>query len=184
MKKIQSLFVRNYNGNRQVINEIVPGSEWVLNGEGTATVKWDGTSVLIQYGVLYKRYDAKKGKPLPNGFIPAQEPDEVTGHYPGWAPCDENAPEDQYHFEAFTRKHNEDGTYELVGPKIQGNPEGLTCHELFRHGDTPIYGVPLSFDGIRDFLKNQNIEGIVWHHSDGRMVKIKKKDFGFKRNSK
>jgi hypothetical protein len=28
---------------------------------------------------------------------------------------------------------------------------------------------------------DHNIEGIVWHHSDGRMVKIKAKDFGIKR---
>ena len=183
MKKIPSLFVRDYDGNRQVINDVVPGSEWVLNGEGTPTVKWDGTSVLVNDGVLYKRYDAKKGKPTPPNFIPAQEPDEVTGHYPGWVPVLRSLPEDKYHIEAFDMKSDwENGTYELVGPKVQGNPEGLSCYELFRHGDAPLFGVPLDFDGIKEFLKAQNIEGIVWHHPDGRMVKIKKKDFGFKRN--
>ena len=28
--------------------------------------------------------------------------------------------------------------------------------------------------------KGHVVEGIVWHHPDGRMVKIKRKDFGFK----
>lgn len=75
----------------------------------------------------------------------------------------------------------DDGTYELCGPKVQGNPEGLPSHTLIRHGEMTIGGAPLTFDGIRDFLATQNIEGIVWHHPDGRMVKIKTKDFGLRR---
>jgi hypothetical protein len=31
-----------------------------------------------------------------------------------------------------------------------------------------------------DGQTHKDIEGIVWHHPDGRMVKIKKKDFGYK----
>jgi hypothetical protein len=34
MKKIISLFKRDYEGNRQVYNEVVPGAEWVTNGGG------------------------------------------------------------------------------------------------------------------------------------------------------
>ena len=37
-----------------------------------------------------------------------------------------------------------------------------------------------SFAEIREYLEHATIEGIVWHHPDGRMVKIKRKDFGFK----
>lgn len=37
MKKIISLFQRNYDGDRLVRNEVTPGAEWVINGEGTAT---------------------------------------------------------------------------------------------------------------------------------------------------
>lgn len=37
MKKIISLFQRNYDGDRLVRNEVVSGAEWVMNGEGTAT---------------------------------------------------------------------------------------------------------------------------------------------------
>ncbi len=181
MRKIQSLFARNYDTDRLVRGEVVEGSEWVINGEGVPTVKWDGTSVMIQNGILYKRYDAKNGKTPPDGFIPAQEPDPQTGHWPGWIECQSLNPADKYHFEAFTMKAHQDGTYELVGPKIQGNPYGLQHHELFRHGDTELYGVPRDFDGIKAFLVENKMEGIVWHHPDGRMVKIKAKDFGIKR---
>ena len=36
-------------------------------------------------------------------------------------------------------------------------------------------------DALREYLRCRDIEGIVWHHPDGRMVKIKGKDFGFRR---
>jgi hypothetical protein len=180
MKKIPSLFARNYETDRLVRNEVVPGSEWVLEGKGNPTLKWDGTSVLIQDGTLYKRYDAKNGKVPPEGFVPAQDADLVTGHWPGWVPCNPISPADHYHFLAFMRAIHEDGTYELIGPKVQGNPHGLNHYELMRHGDTQLYGVPRDFDGIKAFLQENKMEGIVWHHPDGRMVKIKAKDFGIK----
>lgn len=180
MKKIQSLFARNYETDRLVRDEVVPGSEWVLNGEGYPTLKWDGTSVLVEDGLLYKRYDAKNGKTPPEGFIPAQDPDPITGHWPGWIKCEQTNPADKYHLEAFALKTYDAGTYELVGPKIQGNKQGLNHHELFRHGDTELHGVPRDFEGIKRFLSENKMEGIVWHHPDGRMVKIKSKDFGLK----
>jgi len=34
---------------------------------------------------------------------------------------------------------------------------------------------------LGQFFKERNIEGIVWHHPDGRMAKIKARDFGIKR---
>jgi hypothetical protein len=43
MRKIVSLFKRDYEGTRLVHDEAVPGAEWVLAGEGTATRKFDGT---------------------------------------------------------------------------------------------------------------------------------------------
>jgi len=73
MKKIPSLFKRDYEGTRLVYDEIVPGTEWVLAGEGVATRKIDGTSCLMRGVALYKRYDARAGKGPPAGFEPAQE---------------------------------------------------------------------------------------------------------------
>src|ERR1043165_2461985 len=55
MKKIPSLFERNYETDRLVRDEVVPGCEWVLAGEGKATVKFDGTSCLYKGGNWFKR---------------------------------------------------------------------------------------------------------------------------------
>lgn len=183
MKKTISLFQRNYEGNRQVRDELVPGAEWVAAGEGTATRKFDGTCCLIKGGKLYKRYDAKKGKTPPEGFEPAQEPDEVTGHWPGWLPVGEG-PDDKWHREAFASfsyREDDEDTYELCGPKVQGNPEGFPRHVLVRHGEEVLHDCPRSFEALRDYLATRDIEGVVWHGTDGRMVKIKAKDFGLKR---
>lgn len=194
MQKIPSLFVRNFSGPQRVITqEVTPGCEWVLRGEGRPTRKVDGTACLVRDGCLYKRYDRKitkqarkRGgpwnkkdfKPAPDGFTPCEpEPDLVTGHWPGWLPV---TGQDKWHVEAFDNGRPwADGTYELVGPKIQGNPYSMQRHALVLHGFDELDDVPNDFAGIRDYLNQHDIEGIVWHHHDGRMAKIKRRDFGF-----
>lgn len=182
MKKISTLFKKNPENLGRVINEINPENEWVFKGEGTATQKFDGTAAAIINGELYKRYDVKKGRSIPVNAIECQGPDEVTGHHPHWVKCDPSNPEDRYFIEAWDKRSDkEDGTFELVGPKVQGNPERLAYHILIRH-DCKSLDIPdLSFDGIRKYLEEKDIEGIVFHHPDGRMCKIRKKDFGIKR---
>ncbi|MDE2104890.1 MAG: hypothetical protein KGL39_47070, partial [Patescibacteria group bacterium] len=85
--------------------------------------------------------------------------------------------------------------FELIGPKVQSNvhnPEKLDKHMLIQFaGERPantdipqvetLENVPTTYDGLREYLEGKDIEGIVWHHQDGRMAKIKVKDFGFKR---
>ncbi|MGZ3716063.1 MAG: hypothetical protein ACXVA4_11645, partial [Ktedonobacterales bacterium] len=149
-----------------------------------------GTSCRFRDGVLNKRYDAKAGRTPPANFEPAQEDaDPVTGHLPGWLPVNHDSPEDRWHHEAFCYAMDQGplitGTYELVGPKIQGNPEKLARHVLIPHGIHVLSDVPCTFDGLRTYLAEQDIEGIVWWrnlidpHCD--KVKLKKKDFGFAR---
>ena len=184
--KIISLFQRNYEGDRLVRDEVVNGAEWVVSGEGVATRKWDGTACMVRAGKLYKRYDVKGGRKAPPNFEAASDPDPVTGHWPGWIPVGDG-PDDQWHREAFfgggfadgdqDRPSLSDGTYELCGPKINGNPEGYLAHALIPHGKHVIEPCPRDFEGVRDFLRATNIEGIVWHHADGRMGKIKARDF-------
>lgn len=187
MKKIISLFQRNYDGDRLIRDEVVPGAEWVLEGEGTPTRKWDGTCVLIEDGQMWKRYEVKKGKTPPPGFRPANDVDPNTGKQQGWLLVNAADPADRWHVEALWNDDAdpadyEDGTYELVGPKIQGNPDGFDTHRLVRHGAEVLTDVPRDFSGLRDYLTVYDlIEGIVWHRDNGDMVKIKAKDFGLKR---
>jgi len=178
MKKIISLFCRNYDGNHLVRNEVVPGAEWVENGEGIATQKHDGTCCLVKNNELWKRYTLKNGKKTPSTFVPTTEVDPVTGKQEGWLLVGDSH-EDKWHREAFVNQ--KDGTYELCGPKTQGNPEGLVEHILIPHGSHAIDNVPRTFDELKVWFIGRDIEGIVWHHSDGRMVKIKGKDFGIQR---
>jgi hypothetical protein len=187
MQKIISLFQRNYDGDRLVRDEIVPGAEWVIAGEGVATRKFDGTPVLVQDGRLYKRYDVKPGKTAPEGAIKITDtPDPNTGHWPWWVPVGEGN-EDKLFREGFRNyerefgEEPENGTYELVGPRINGNKEGFDRHILIRHGTEKIYFPQgISYDSLKEALDQMPYEGIVWRHPDGRMVKIKKKDFGYK----
>lgn len=186
MKKIISLYQRNYDGNRQVRDEIVPGAEWVLAGEGVATRKYDGTCCLVQDGKLLKRYEVKPGGTPPMGFVPANDVDGNTGKQQGWVEVGWGN-EDRYHREALksadaNKAELPDGTYELVGPKVQGNVEHYEAHTLVAHQDAEVLeDAPRTFEAIKAYLVDRDIEGIVWHHPDGRMVKIKKKDFGLRR---
>lgn len=189
MKKISTLFKKDPTNLGRVIDQINEGNLWVYDDGVKATRKFDGTACAIINGALYKRYDAKKGKKAPDGAIPCQEPDEITGHHPHWVLCELGKPEDRYFLEAL--KYNldndidiSDGTYELCGPKIQGNPEKFENHTLVKHGEAEIhydlYG-DYSFNKLKEFLTKWDIEGIVFHHPDRRMCKIRKSDFGIKR---
>lgn len=186
MKKIPTLFKRDFENKGAIIDCVQKGCEWVVAGDGRATVKHDGTCCMIRDGVLYKRYELKHGKKPPMNFEPACEFDENTGKQRGWVPVGDG-PEDAYHREGLQWLIDIDGaikngTYELIGPKIQGNPECVNRHILVLHGGVELQDVPVSFKELRDWLAlRNNIEGVVWHHRDGRMAKIKLRDFGIER---
>jgi hypothetical protein len=179
MKKISTLFKKDPNDLGRVINEINPENEWVFT-DGIPTRKFDGTATAIINGELYKRYDAKKGRQIPEGAIPCQEADAITGHHPHWLKCDRSKNEDKYFFEGFNALENkEDGTYELCGVKVQGNPEKIKGHMLIRHGVVRLSLEDDSFEYLKQYLEQADIEGIVFHHkSDDRMCKLRKSDFG------
>lgn len=183
MKKIPTLFERVY-GNHKVIdimNKVTPGLEWVLEGKGVATIKWDGSCCAIIDGELYKRYDAKKGKKAPEGAIPCCEPDPITGHHPHWVKCDRNNPADKWFWAAYDDyTYKEDGTYEAVGKHFQGNPYNFDHDYLVRHGVNIEDNFPRDFDGMREWLRNNRVEGIVFWKDNEPQCKIKRSDFGFK----
>jgi len=180
MKKIPTLFKRNPDNMREILPEPHPDCIWVFEGVGIATQKYDGTCTLIEDGKLYKRREVKKDKPVPANFVQVAV-DAITEKIVGWVPVDINSKEDCWHSEAFS-PDMPDGTYELLGPKVQGNPEGLERHELLKHSEARQYtNIPRTFEGLRDWMADRDIEGLVFHHSDGRMAKIKKRDYGQKR---
>lgn len=186
MKKIPTLFERQY-ANHKVVGitpKITKGCEWVLAGEGVATVKIDGSCCAIINGEFYKRYDAKKGKKPPIGAIPCCEPDPVTGHHPHLVKVDENNPADKWFVAAYKNLNNkQDGTYEAIGEHFQGNPYNLIGDVLVPHGLAAV-DVERTFEGIRQYLEDNYIEGIVFWLDGEPKCKIKRSDFGFEWNEK
>ena len=184
MKKIPTLFERVFE-NHKVVGispKVTQGMEWVLDGEGIATLKIDGSCCAIINGEFYKRYDAKKGKKPPESAIPCCAPDPITGHHPHWVKVDENNPADKWFAVAyrFSKHHDNlsDGTYEAIGPHFQGNPYDLTFDFLVKHGEK-IVEVYRSFEGIKEWLHTHNEEGLVFWKDGVPMCKIKRSDFGF-----
>jgi len=183
MKKIPTVFERDWDGDRsRVLDKVTPGCEWVFEGEGNALRKYDGTAVLVDAnGDVYKRLELRGGKAAPEGFRQVDD-DMKTGKVVGWVPVGQG-PEDKWYRDALARRTDElgEGTYELVGPKIQGNPEQFDQHTLLRHDFCEGGSFERSFEGISEFLTRANWEGVVFHHPDGRMAKIKARDFGINR---
>lgn len=199
MKKIKTVFkIDRETG--LATNEVMPGAEWVLEGQGVATLKVDGSACLVKDGILYKRWDRKLKSEfvkklrsvgssfkvtedmfnvLPENAIPCQEkPDPVTYHHPHWVEVDKNKPEDAFHIKAVEAYGGklEDGTYELIGNKVNNNPYKLEGNKLVKHGSEILEVPDRSFEGIKNFLTELNGEGIVFHHENGEMFKIRRKD--------
>lgn len=187
MKKISTLFKKDPQDLGRVFNEVNPENEWVFT-DGIPTRKYDGAAASIINGEIYKRYDAKKGKKVPDGAISCQAADLITGHHPHWVKCSRDKNEDKYFFEGYDSLLETgkviDGTYELIGEKINSNHERIQGHRLVRHGHHVLIGLmtPMTFNNLKHFLEQMDIEGIVFHHkSDGRMCKLRKSDFGIQR---
>lgn len=186
MKKIPTLFKRIYEGHKIVgiTPEITEGCKEAFL-EGVATVKIDGSCCAVINGKFYKRYDSKKGKPLPEGAIKCQdEPDPITGHFPCWVQVDAVDPADKWFREAlrhlsanYTLKLLE-STYEAIGKHFQGNPYKMSYDTLERHGARPIFNLDRTFEGVRKWLDTHNEEGIVFWLDGKPVCKIKRSDFG------
>lgn len=193
MRKIPTLFVRDFEDDpRYVTREVHPDCQWVIAGEGQATRKYDGTCVMFDGERWWARREVKKDKQPPANFREVEHDDE-TGKTVGWEPVEQSSFA-KWHAEVLAaepaiadyldRPVPEAGaTYELLGPRVNGNPEHVGRHVLVRHGyvsaeaESAFRSLPLDFDGLAKWLHAHDYEGIVWHHPDGRMAKLKKRDF-------
>lgn len=198
MKKIPTIYVRDWDGTlgppaRYVLPEEHPDCGWVFAGEGVPTRKLDGTCCLVQGGHIYRRHEVKVDKKTgalrqePVDFMHV-ETDMETGAKVGWVECLPANPADKYHwlaFEGLVEMYGgepPEGTYELIGPSINGNREKVDFTELVPHASDllVLQDVPTVYMGLAEYLHTaaaaDGAEGVVWHHEDGRMAKIKAKD--------
>jgi hypothetical protein len=189
MNKIPTMFLRDPQDRSRVLMEVHPDCQWVLDGEGIATRKYEGTSVMLdESGRWWARREVKKGKTAPPNYLYIST-DPISGAQMGYEPMSQSSYYKQ-HIEAVRSmpgKKFEPGTYELIGPKINGNPERVKAHTLVMHDEAESYA-PLSNGRRRTLLQIKELtialgelegwEGIVFHHQDGqRMAKIKFRDF-------
>lgn len=185
MHKIQTVLKRNPEDMKRVLPEVTPGCEWVLAGEGVATRKYDGTCCMFDGAEWWARREVKPGKQPPDRYQPVSL-DEATGKVVGWMPMADSSFA-RWHTEALAEwdiiADPEPGTYELCGPKINGDPEGFGAHYLISHRYAMTLRSILDLDtpaALESFVRwagEEGYEGIVWHHPDGRMAKLKVRDF-------
>mgnify|MGYP001603471455 FL=1 len=185
MKKIQTIFKRDWENNGGVLNQYT----YFLFPDGLLTCKptekLDGTNVRITVrNHIVVRVEKRRN------------PDKIQKHKgieePWYKDIDEFSPEDKWVVDGvrntdFSSIPDGEWSGELVGPNIQGNPLGLENNRIvfFTLNQAPeIENVPIDFEGLKEWLPEQksrygngNIEGIVWHCPDGSMYKIKTKDF-------
>ena len=186
MKKIPTLFEREFDDRgklKRVLETPKTGFEWVFDGEGVATEKVDGVCCAIIGGKFYKRFDAKEGRKIPDGAIPCMPMrDPYTGNWPHWLPVDFERGGDKWFVAAYKNSPwiTEDGTYEAVGPHFQNNPYGLDDDFLEKHGRIKIPDFPRTFDGMKEYLRTHEIEGVVFWKDGEPKCEIKRSDFGFK----
>lgn len=186
MRKIQTVFVRDPEDRRRLLAQTAPGCEWVLAGEGRATRKRDGTCVRWDGERWWARREVKAGRPVPSGFE-VVEADPLTSKVVGFEPAEHSGfwrwlEEAAAELDGARRAAE---TFELCGPKVNGNPEGLDRHRLFAHGaeDAPavVRGQEaLTFEGLRAALLGPDfdgVEGVVWYGDGGQRAKLKRRDF-------
>jgi len=182
MQKIETIFDRGENF--RVLDKPRAGTEWVFAGEGIATEKVDGTNIrlIVSSGKVAKVEKRRN---------PTRE-EKASGAEPRYIDAHREDPADKHIFKAVdnTDTHDwSDGAWscEAIGPKIQGNPLGLDkpiCYP-FTLRPTILTDVPRTFAGLKTYFNNfeskysprHKGEGIVFHHSDSRMAKIKVRDF-------
>lgn len=187
VQKMPALFVIDRK-KHLATSEVNENAAWVFDEPSKVTIKHDGTSITVtEDGKIYARRMVKKGKNAPKGFILA-EFDPRTGHSFGLIPV-----EDSGFFKFFEEANGFDGpldvgTYELVGPKINGNPERRDRHTLIPHGIEETIELPdmrnVSKEEAYDILepifadfKERGIEGVVWWGADSKRAKLRVNDF-------
>lgn len=162
----------------------------LTQGHAVPTQKIDGTAMMLDdEGNWWARRIVKPGKKIPTGFQEVAF-DENTSKRVGWIPA-QDSPFAKFWRKALDNAEGEftPGTFELIGPKINGNPEDADKDMLVRHGATPIEGFPsvddiLNADNPHELLlplfadfRDRGIEGVVWWVDGTPVAKLRAKDF-------
>lgn len=186
MKKIKTIFERDWEGNRKVIDQYVDSALYVTLESCVATEKLDGTNVRL----TVRNHTLVR---LEKRCNPSKIQKQKGIEEPWYADATDGDPQDKWLFDAVKNTDLSDipdGEWsgEALGKNIQGNPLNIDTNTivLFSCNKAPVFeNVPTTFNELKEWLPKQKskfgndcrIEGIVWHAPNGEMYKIKTKDF-------
>ncbi len=177
MIKIPTLFLRDYANRGLITRTINPDCQWVTERIDTVSVKHDGVAVRYDGVAWWARRQVKAGKLEPENFV-LSELDENTGTRYGWEPIGQSSFYPMFVNAALQDNPQPESTFELCGPRVNGNRHRLPIPVLIPHGVEKVRSaVPRTFDGLELFFSNHDIEGLIFEHPDGRRAKIKHRDF-------
>ena len=208
MKKIPTLFPKDLPkcsdelcSDPSDLGKVIQGPSLFPINELTFRIKVDGTACYLLNNQPYVRYDAKlikrkRGKvvkvlikeevilTLPEGAIPCQEPDKLSGHWPHWIPLLDQS---EYHGQRKgyeTSKPTQDVSYECVGPSINGNPHTEDYHLWVHHAaNSLLVKLELSdancFNELKKLLKDFPWKGLVAYKEGVPVAKIRRCDFDY-----
>lgn len=180
MKKIPTIFLRDYKLKcTPVTDDINPECQWVFDGEGIATRKIDGVNVKILNGLPMMRVKPASADYTEAEYTRTMNDKYVLAAFASLLPLPYRSTDGYW---------LHDGVYEAYGEGIRGNAEKVEGYHMTRLASANndpcsfdhalvIHGVPRSYRGLMGYFATHDIEGIVFHHRDGRMAKIKTKDF-------
>ena len=182
MPKLECPFVRKeIDGEYIVTPEIAEGYEWVFNDESViATEKLHGTnvSIVIQDGIITSAFNRTERIPFINKAKKHISEGILNSYERGYMDL---LPDGQ-HFG------------ELIGEKVNGNPYKIQGHLWIpfntyckKHLAYTSWGkYPKTYESISTWFKtlmplfamkkgdkNGFVEGVVFHHPDGRMAKLR-----------
>lgn len=160
-----------------------PAVSWFAEGYGLATRKWDGIPFLLakpddeEAYLFYKGFRSGIQAEWPKRtIITSDDGEEVTG----WMPV---SPSNQWFMQilqhrAETGKPFSPGGYELCGPNVKGNPEGLEADQLLEHSLVSYLYTPRQLDDLIAFMcRIDPGEGIVWQYG-GELCQVTRRDVG------
>jgi hypothetical protein len=164
--------------------------------------KYDGTCLMLDDEGWWARRQIKLFDKTPEGFQ-LVEVDHNTNKGFGWEPLSKS-PFHKFWQEAHELHpldcdyldmrdgEYENGTYELIGPKINGNPEKLKWHRLVPHnraeqlGDIQMLELHLVQDPEQAYAELKRVlfylpvEGVVFKDRNLKpLAKLRRKDFDF-----
>ncbi|MEL6941072.1 MAG: DUF5565 family protein [Bacteroidota bacterium] len=186
MRKIKTIFDRNWETNRKVNTKLIVDFNFE---EAIATEKLDGMNIRL----TVRNGEAVRVEKRRN---PSKIQKQKNITEPWYVDTDVYAKEDKWIFDAvkntdLSRVKDGEWSAEAIGKNIQGNPLNLENNQVFFFSlpewreRIRLNEVPYHFQELKHYLEQQKslignnalIEGIVWHHPNGDMVKIKRKDF-------